>query len=74
MTVGDELFMNWGANIQQNVFDQNRLMGSVGRRLGPHLRLEVGYTEQLIERASGRQLERNHTLTTTLTTSFARGR
>ncbi|MBL8982153.1 MAG: DUF2490 domain-containing protein [Gemmatimonadetes bacterium] len=74
VTVGDELFMNWGANVQQNVFDQNRLMGSVGRRLGSRMRLEVGYTEQLIERPNGRQLERNHTLTTTLTTSFARGR
>lgn len=70
-TVGDELFMNWGANIQQNVFDQNRLMGTVGRRLGARTRLEVGYLEHLVERPNGRQLERNHTILTTLTTSFS---
>jgi Protein of unknown function (DUF2490) len=70
VTIGDELYMNWGANIQQNVFDQNRIMGTVGRRIGSRVRLEVGYLEQLIERANGRQLERNHTLTTTLTTSM----
>lgn len=74
MTFADELFMNWGANIQQNVFDQNRIMGTVGRRLGSRLRLEVGYMEQLIERPNGRQLERNHTLLTTLTTSMGGGR
>ncbi|MBK8248399.1 MAG: DUF2490 domain-containing protein [Gemmatimonadetes bacterium] len=74
VTFGDELFMNWGANIQQNVFDQNRLMASVGRRLGSGLRLEVGYMDHLIERPNGRQYERNHTLMTTLTTSVGRRR
>jgi hypothetical protein len=70
-SVGDELFMNWGANIQQNVFDQNRVLASVGRRLGSRMRAEVGYTEQLVARPNGRQLERNHVITTTLTTSLS---
>lgn len=69
-TVGDELFMNFGANVQQNVFDQNRLQAAIGRRLTPGLRLEVGYLDQLVEKSSGRQLERNHTILTTLYTAF----
>ena len=72
VTIADELFMNWGANIQQNVFDQNRLMATFGRRFGSRVRLEVGYLEHLVERPSGRQLERNHTILTTLTTSMKR--
>ncbi len=71
VNVSDEVFINWGANIQNNVFDQNRLAATIGRRLGSRLRLEAGYMEQLIARPNGRQLERNHTLTTTLTTAFS---
>ncbi|HEX4935961.1 MAG TPA: DUF2490 domain-containing protein, partial [Gemmatimonadaceae bacterium] len=58
----NELFMNWGANVQFNVFDQNRTIVSIGRRFSEHLRVEVGYLEQLVEKANGQQLERNHTL------------
>jgi hypothetical protein len=71
LNLADELFMNWGANIQQNVFDQNRATVTVGRRLSTGARLELGYMELLLQKPNGRQLERNHTLMTTLTTSFA---
>lgn len=74
VSLADELFMNWGANIQQNVFDQNRIMLTAGRRLGSRHRLEVGYMDHLVERPNGRQLERNHTILTTLTTSFSLAR
>lgn len=67
-----ELFMNFGANVNQNIFDQNRLQVTVGRRVSDGLRLEAGYMEQLIEKANGRQLERNHTLLVVLTTAFKR--
>lgn len=62
LTANDEVFLNWGANVQYNVFDQNRIVLAVGRRVSERLRVEVGYLEQLIEKANGRQLERNHTL------------
>ena len=58
----DELFVGWGANVQYNVFDQNRSTVAFGRRFSEKLRVEVGYLEQLIEKSNGRQLERNHTL------------
>lgn len=74
VSVGNEVFLNFGANIQQNVFDQNRLQLTLGRRLGDGVRLEVGYLDHLVLRPSGREVERNHTLLTVLTTSFHRRR
>lgn len=62
LTANDEVFLNWGANVQYNVFDQNRIVLAVGRRFSEKLRVEIGYLDQLIEKANGRQLERNHTL------------
>lgn len=62
VTANDEVFLNWGANVQYNVFDQNRIVFAVGRRFSEKLRVEIGYLDQLIEKANGRQLERNHTL------------
>ncbi len=70
----NELFMNWGSEIASNVFDQNRLQFMIGRRMSDALRLEVGYLDQLIQRPNGRQLERNHTLTTVISTSLRRQR
>ncbi len=72
VNAGDELFMNWGANIQGNVFDQNRIQVTIGKRLTGNARFEAGYMEQLTQRPNGRQLERNHTITSFVTTSFPR--
>lgn len=68
-TLGEELFMNWGANIQGNVFDQNRLTLMLGRRFSKSLRVEAGYLEQLLQKPSGRFLERNHTFLLTFYTA-----
>lgn len=57
-----EVFLNWGANVQYNVFDQNRMSLALGRRFSDKLRVEVGYLEQLAEKSNGRLLERNHTI------------
>ena len=62
VTGNAEVFLNWGANVQYNVFDQNRLTLGFGRRFSDKLRVEVGYLEQLAEKSNGRFLERNHTL------------
>jgi hypothetical protein len=70
----DELFMNWGSEVAANIFDQNRLQFMIGRRMSDALRLEVGYLDQLIQRPNGRQLERNHTLMTVISTSLRRQR
>lgn len=70
-SAGDEVFINWGANIQRNVLDQNRLMASLGRRFSKSLRLELGYLEQLIQKSDGRHLERNHTIVLGVYTAFS---
>jgi hypothetical protein len=73
VNVSNEVMLNWGANVQQNVLDQNRSQVTIGRRLGKGTRVEVGYLEQLFAKPNGRQLERNHTLLTTLTTAVHLG-
>ena len=70
VNASSEVFLSWGANVQQNVLDQHRLQGTVGRRIGTRARLELGFLEQLVQKPNGRQLERNHTLMTIATTSF----
>jgi hypothetical protein len=67
--VNGELFINWGANVASNVFDQYRLNAMLGLRLTKGVRLEAGYLEQLVLRPNGRQLERNHTMMVALLTS-----
>lgn len=71
VTAGDEVFVNWGANIQRNVLDQNRLLASLGRRISKGLRFELGYLEQLIQKSDGRRLERNHTIVLSAYTAFS---
>lgn len=68
----NELFVNFGSHVRLNVFDQNRMQVMVGRRVSEHLRLEAGYLQQLLLKANGAELERNHTLVTAFVTSFAR--
>ncbi len=67
--VNGELFINWGANVASNVFDQYRLNAMLGLRVTQGVRLEAGYLEQLVLRPNGRQLERNHTVMVALLTS-----
>ncbi len=70
-SVGDEVFINWGANIQRNVLDQNRITASLGRRFSKSLRMELGYLEQLLQKSDGRRLERNHTIVLSIFTAFS---
>ncbi|MFN8570964.1 MAG: DUF2490 domain-containing protein [Gemmatimonadaceae bacterium] len=70
-TVADELFINFGSNIQYNVYDQNRAALSLGYRLNKSLRLEAGYMEQLSLKSSGKQLEDNHTIIFSMYTNFS---
>jgi hypothetical protein len=58
----DEVFVNFGKNVRNNVFDQNRLFAGVGYRWSRALSTEVGYMNQLAVRSSGTDVERNHTI------------
>jgi Protein of unknown function (DUF2490) len=61
-----EVMLQWGANVEGNTFDQNRVIWSVGRRFSRGLRMEAGFMEQLTLRGNGRSLERNHTILFTI--------
>jgi hypothetical protein len=58
----DEVFVNFGKNVRNNVFDQNRAFAGVGYRWSRAVSTEIGYMNQLIVRASGTEVERNHTI------------
>lgn len=45
----DEVFLGFGRNVNENVFDQNRLGLLVGYRFSPKFRLEGGFLQQLVQ-------------------------
>ncbi len=47
--VYDEIFIGFGRNVNENVFDQNRLGVLLGYRFNETLRLEVGYLSQILQ-------------------------
>lgn len=73
-TAFNEVFIGLGRDVQLNILEQNRLFGGLGWRFTPTLRAEAGYMEQQIIRASGRRVERNHTVTVTVFTTAPLGR
>ncbi|RTQ53443.1 DUF2490 domain-containing protein [Hymenobacter gummosus] len=45
----DEIFIGFGRNVNENVFDQNRLGLLVGYRFSPAFRLEGGFFQQILQ-------------------------
>lgn len=45
----DEIFIGFGKNVNENIFDQNRLALLLGYRFSPLLRLEAGYLNQIVQ-------------------------
>jgi hypothetical protein len=62
----NEVFFNFGSNVQGNDFDQNRAFIGLGRHLNEHTRVEIGFLEQTLQRRGGAVWENNHTLTVML--------
>ncbi|GMR21998.1 MAG: hypothetical protein BMS9Abin37_0321 [Acidobacteriota bacterium] len=58
----NELMINFGANVSNNIFDQNRTYGALGFRLGEAGSLELGYLLQIVQEPSGSVIAYNHTL------------
>ena len=58
----DEVFLNFGKNVANNVFDQNRAYAALGRKIARETRIEVGFMEQTLQQRSGLVFEHNHTL------------
>jgi len=45
----DELMIGFGKNVNQNVFDQNRIGLLIGYRFSDHIRVEGGYFNQILQ-------------------------
>lgn len=58
----NEVMFNFGRNVQNNIFDQNRAYAALGRKLPWLGNLEVGYLQQTVQQGNGRVFEFNHTL------------
>jgi Protein of unknown function (DUF2490) len=53
--VYDEIFIGFGNNVNENIFDQNRIGLLMGYRFNNRLRLESGYLNQIVQ--LGREVE-----------------
>lgn len=49
LSLYDEIMIGFGENVNQNVFDQNRLGFLVGTKLSPKIRTEGGYFQQILQ-------------------------
>jgi hypothetical protein len=56
----DEIFIQFGNNVQENIFDQNRICGLLGYRVNKNFRLEAGYLSQFV--MFGREIKGNNVL------------
>ena len=45
----DEVFIGFGENVNENVFDQNRVAVLLGYKFSPSLRIEGGYLNQTVQ-------------------------
>ncbi len=50
----DEIFVGFGANVQANIFDQNRIGILLGYRFNKNVRIEGGVLNQILQ--FGRQI------------------
>jgi hypothetical protein len=66
MNVNDEIFLGFGKGIGKNILDQNRFIAAVGYQFSPNLNVQMGYLNQFVIKANGVQMERNHTLWTSI--------
>jgi hypothetical protein len=62
LTAFNELFVNFGKNVQTNLLDQNRLYLALGFKLPKLGRLELGFLEQTLVKPDGIKIENNHTM------------
>lgn len=70
LTAFDEFMINFGENVQKNIFDQNRLFVGIGYKFPKLGRLEVGYLEQTIIKSDAIKVENNHTISVSLSNNL----
>lgn len=66
LTVFNDVMINAGPNVRQNIFDQNWLYGAVHYKFNPSLALEVGYMNIYQQPASGNGFIKRNLLRVTL--------
>jgi hypothetical protein len=66
MNVNDEVFLGFGKGIGKNILDQNRFIAAVGYKFSPKMNIQMGYLNQFVIKSNGVQMERNHTLWTSV--------
>ena len=55
LAVYDEVFLGFGKNVNENIFDQNRFGILLGYKFSPTLRIEGGFLSQIVQ--LGREVE-----------------
>jgi Protein of unknown function (DUF2490)/Phage integrase, N-terminal SAM-like domain len=71
LALWNEVFINFGGNLEHNHFDQNRAFIGLGRKVSDSTKLEVGFLEQTLQRRGGVNWEHNHTVALWLTSHWA---
>jgi len=66
----DEVFVNFGKNVNLNIFDQNRAYAALGYQILKNANIQLGYMNQFIQKSDGVHLESNNTLQLALTYNF----
>ena len=49
LAIYDEVFISFGKNVNENIFDQNRVGILVGYRVSSSIRIEAGYLNQILQ-------------------------
>jgi opacity protein-like surface antigen len=49
VAIYDEIFLGFGENVNENIFDQNRIGILLGYRFSPLVRIEAGYLNQILQ-------------------------
>ena len=49
IAASNEVFIGFGKNVRENIFDQNRIMLSIGYQLSEKTRIECGYINQILQ-------------------------
>ncbi len=70
VTTFDEIFISFGENVGQNIFDQNRAFIGVGYKLPTIGKLEMGYLNQLLFKPDNIRVENNHTILMAFNANF----
>ena len=61
LSLYEEIFLNFGKNVRNNIFDQNRIYAALGFQTGTNSNIQVGYLNQRIQKADGVHYENNKT-------------